>query len=598
MMTKKNGIIREFKPRPNFLVRVVSTSFVPTLFIYGFLQSSWSEAFAPQSLNLLWKKAGFNTYKTYDEQVIRPDLIAEKDEIGVSWYDSLSGAIRLREFDMPVSLPSINQNSSLTETVLKVKEYLHSNFQICGVKPSNLRLKSESTIFNSKHQFLKFDVLKNGTILQDANIDVRLVNWQIKQIVCESFSEATVKKENHTINESSLLAARVISANFTPLQKTYRVKPSTAGYELIPSVKLQGSSLGNETFTVEVNLDSGEMTEISSDKFHLNIPVMIRGFSRNSKEAVEDSPYIYGKLLEEKDSAAIKTDNNSYIQDGDYIFEGLEGSVGAIQSADEKYRLKAKALKIRNSAGQEVFTLPTYGNQMSLANDVYMSFATVYSALSKIKNIVNDTNKGLSPWVMNPSKAYVNEDNECNAYYIRKDSGDKRAGSLNFLQGLEKCNNSGNMADVIAHEWGHGLDDNTGGIEDRAFSEGFGDIVAYVVYFKPDIGIDLKRDGKPIRNISEFRRYPEDRGEFHKEGQIISNTFYDLHMQLRSALPANEADSLIRTYTFNMIKNARKYTDIHDFLMVFETRKDIRCIVNSTFAAHGLGRSREECGTR
>ena len=43
-----------------------------------------------------------------------------------------------------------------------------------------------------------------------------------------------------------------------------------------------------------------------------------------------------------------------------------------------------------------------------------------------------------------------------------------------FYSGNDRCANTGLIADVIYHEWGHGLDANTGGIHDGAFSEGLG----------------------------------------------------------------------------------------------------------------------------
>jgi hypothetical protein len=151
------------------------------------------------------------------------------------------------------------------------------------------------------------------------------------------------------------------------------------------------------------------------------------------------------------------------------------------------------------------------------------------------------------------------------------------------------------MADIVAHEWAHGLDDATGGIDDPAFSEGFGDAMAFSIFFKPDIGWNLRKDGLAIRDISIFRHYPEDQGEFHAEGLIIANTFFDLYLSLAKLKPEGEARRLFRTYLYQSIKSAKKYTDVYDFLMAFEDNLKLKCTIHQVFKKHGLGRPRAEC---
>ena len=188
-----------------------------------------------------------------------------------------------------------------------------------------------------------------------------------------------------------------------------------------------------------------------------------------------------------------------------------------------------------------------------------------------------------------PTLAFVNHNSQCNAFWNGK--------SVNFFQGSTKCANSGNLGDIVLHEWGHGLDYNTGGIDDGAYSEGFGDLLAYSVYWNSKIGEGLfKGSSKPVRDISEFKSYPKNAGGgVHSEGQIISNTMYDLHQQLIAVSGKENADYKFRSYVYSMIVPTKTYKDVHNYLMTFESDEQTRCLVNKVFNKHGLANQRPGC---
>ena len=101
--------------------------------------------------------------------------------------------------------------------------------------------------------------------------------------------------------------------------------------------------------------------------------------------------------------------------------------------------------------------------------------------MATIKSLIKETlGESVNDWMDRPTKAYVNHNAQCNAYWNGK--------SINFYQGSSECANSGNLGDIVLHEWAHGLDYNSGGITDGAYSEGFGDLIAFSVYLNPKIG--------------------------------------------------------------------------------------------------------------
>ena len=81
------------------------------------------------------------------------------------------------------------------------------------------------------------------------------------------------------------------------------------------------------------------------------------------------------------------------------------------------------------------------------------------------------------PWLDESLLVHTNLDSNCNAYW--------EGTSLNFFVGSMRCANTGEIRDVMAHEWGHGLDDNDGRPAsslsvDAATGEAVGDIVAMI----------------------------------------------------------------------------------------------------------------------
>ncbi len=85
----------------------------------------------------------------------------------------------------------------------------------------------------------------------------------------------------------------------------------------------------------------------------------------------------------------------------------------------------------------------------------------------------------------------VNIPSVCNAVYN---------GAVNFFRSGGGCNNTGEIADVINHEWGHGLDLNTQG-GDAGTGEGTADVVAMHLSRSPLLGPGFRVDGSAVRDL-------------------------------------------------------------------------------------------------
>lgn len=131
----------------------------------------------------------------------------------------------------------------------------------------------------------------------------------------------------------------------------------------------------------------------------------------------------------------------------------------------------------------------------------------------------------------------VNITSICNAYYT--------ANTINFYQAGGGCNNSA-YASVVAHEWGHGLDDQYGGISQvDGLSESWGDICSMYLLDDPVIGENFQTLGGYLRHGMNNRQYPSGNG-VHQMGEAFGGFAWKLRERLAVTL-VNRAAAITLT---------------------------------------------------
>src|SRR5262249_5223243 len=129
-------------------------------------------------------------------------------------------------------------------------------------------------------------------------------------------------------------------------------------------------------------------------------------------------------------------------------------------------------------------------------------------------------------WFPNSIPVFVNESGNCNAYSNLDD--------IHFFPSGQGCNNTGEITDVLYHEFGHSLHSQTRGdggtgTDDGSLSEGVADCNAFNMINDPDLGLGFftGMETSPLRQANppnkEFK-WPDDSntGDPHTTGQIIS----------------------------------------------------------------------------
>jgi hypothetical protein len=115
---------------------------------------------------------------------------------------------------------------------------------------------------------------------------------------------------------------------------------------------------------------------------------------------------------------------------------------------------------------------------------------------------------------------------------------------------------------VIHHEWGHGIDDNYGGISQTdGLSEGWGDTVAIYKTGQPIVGQDFTLSGGIVRTALNTYKYPAG-GGVHQQGQTWMGFNWTVREKLRASLGATNGTKHAETIVIgSLVANARNQPD-------------------------------------
>ncbi len=118
--------------------------------------------------------------------------------------------------------------------------------------------------------------------------------------------------------------------------------------------------------------------------------------------------------------------------------------------------------------------------------------------------------------------ARVNINNTCNAFY--------NGNAINFYQAGSGCANTGQMMDVVAHEYGHGVQEAIlGGQGGEGLGEGNGDVLGFLMSGESMIFRGWNNCSSGIRDADNSLVYPDDvvGQEIHYAGQVIAGFHWD-----------------------------------------------------------------------
>jgi MYXO-CTERM domain-containing protein len=214
--------------------------------------------------------------------------------------------------------------------------------------------------------------------------------------------------------------------------------------------------------------------------------------------------------------------------------------------------------------------------------------------------IVKEYVRGIAPdfaYLDNKLQVRVNIDDVCNAY----SEGDQ----INFFRAGDGCENTGRIADIVYHEYGHSVHtqaviEGVGAFE-GALSEGISDYLGMTINDDSGLGRGFFVDSPDaaLRELNpdnkEFR-WPDDlHGEVHDDGMIIAGALWDLRTALRTKLGAGPGTAQTDHIWFESIRRAVDIPSMYpEALLADDDDGDLangtpnECEINKAFHAHGL----------
>jgi hypothetical protein len=463
--------------------------------------------------------------------------------------------------------------------------------QIGSFKEGEIVLDKSQLVFDQKDQFLKFRIFRNGTPIKDASIDCRFKRGKLVQIVNMSFKEARADLRGSRANYRRSLLER-----FRIVQETgdrLRVVEDKRGYRLIRTAEAVVSN-GQEVFIAQVDKASGEIFEMLPTKTHLSGDVRAKIYSRSYKDAMTDVALASIKISDKDSDSVTDSDRNGLFQSTEMARVFLDGYVGEHVYTHPITGSKVSIDGVESSPG--VWTLRSEPDaNAKISDDRQLAHAMVYYHTDKIVQMAKQYVS--HDWLNIPLLANINLSSTCNAHWNGLEQ------TINFYVGDHECANTALLADVIYHEWGHGLDYAAGGIEDGAYSEGFGDIMSLTFSRDHILAKDFFLTGEEIRDLKPKKIYPKDRSSsVHAEGQIIGSTFWNLFTRLKEKHGLDQASEILRNYAFKMIMTTSRYTDVYHALIAIDDDDDDLstpspnyCIINKAFTEHGLAIIDADC---
>ena len=195
------------------------------------------------------------------------------------------------------------------------------------------------------------------------------------------------------------------------------------------------------------------------------------------------------------------------------------------------------------------------------------------------------------------TQVFVNDHSDtCNAYSAADNS-------VHFYAENAMCENTGRIADVVYHEFGHSVHRTSVipgvGNFDPSASEGFADTLAVSITGDPGMGRGFFYTSDPLRDLDPVgieKKWPYDAdGEPHDEGEIIGEALYDLRKALEAELGTTAGfTKFLEIFDGELQRSVDIPSTYADALLVDDDDGDLsngvpdECAIDSAFAIHGL----------
>lgn len=469
-----------------------------------------------------------------------------------------------------------------------------------GISGLNLVWDAPKFFVDRQHTFASFQIAAGDSLVESAELTFRFSDGQLVSVITKTFNADEVKLGTITVDaQRASDAARAVLGPQARLSSAHVTKlwvPQADGrsYKFEPAIKFEASSATGELFTVVAHTERNEILSWNAQNIFIDARVsgVINQRTPTGPQQSVAFPYVRAQVKSGGWFGRTRT-----------IDADASGVLKLSGQQQATVQLSSAQVKVVNSTGRSA-TVQVEGDAFfdARTNSTLAENTTYFHLLvaqSWARPVINPR------WFSSQLVANVNIGDICNAFWNGRTVNFFQAGSKKLANGKTLgCSNTGENADVVYHEWGHGLHHNTGGIRDRAFSEGIGDTVSQLITGSADVGPGFFTDGRPVRNLDGEYMYPPkpNEREVHKEGLIFGSTYYHLTQALVEKYGSEVGRATARQWFLKTLYTASQYTDVYESLIALDSEplnEDVRgpnyCIVNKAFARHGLAEKDQSC---
>lgn len=463
-----------------------------------------------------------------------------------------------------------------------------------GVSASELKPSVQDTVnINDTLIVLNFDRFVDGLPVRDAYVQVFFSQdqdgfFRLREIVNRSGGKLETSNKGEaapTFNNLQEILGRTDLMGLQENEIIFTRGLPEGGLETLMATEfVVDDPQSDDRYTITVSHGDGTVLEAFSHKFSADkIPVSADVYERN---------YLEGKFTSKSFPLA------SIAINGTTVVTDLDGLVDGGVKGNGTATLRSQRVNIFNDKGTTPLTVPVVldsTGKTAAATDDQIRALDAYMSAHRINKFVR---RQISPsevaFLDRVTPVKINVAGNCNAFY----SGADR--SVNLFAAGNGCANLAIVNDVLYHEWGHALDDNTGrqvGITDGAFSEGIGDILSSYYTNSPNMapGFFVNSD-RGIRQLQNQKKYPNDvTNEVHADGLIIGGAFWDLHVALVGRYGNVKGSYMAENYFLRHLLTTDAFMDSYRAVVRLDdddgnpnTPSPNECLINKAFATHGL----------
>jgi len=507
-------------------------------------------------------------------------LAAEGPDWDVVWDEATGTPRRIRGPGHPVRTDSPD---AVAEAVLR---WLAPYDHLLGFEPGQIVVRRVSHVERLDSWYVDLDVLRDGLTTWRGGITARIKAGRLVDLGVSTYGTQPVVGA-FVLDDQAALREAITRG---PAPGAQHERPSVER-RLLPRETLSGIELRRvwevRTRTGDppglwvsfVDAETGELLSVHNEVRFLDGHVTAEHDVRSPLDGLTISPL-----------PLVEVEND----DGDVVVTDAQGAFTVADVPPLVTDLRGRWARVTNDAGPEGLLVGNGPDLLWTAADATQAEIDTYVFLHQVR----DWGQQWGPevrMVKYAVDAYVNLNQTCNAFFD---------GDVNFFRAGNGCNNTGRIADVVFHEWGHGFHywSIVGGFQgfDGSLSEGASDTVAFLQTGDHRMAPGFYTNGGAIRNVDNTRRYPEDfvpaDAFVHSNGLIFAGAMWDLNERLAEELGEQAAHDVTSSILAGLLKGGPDIASAYDeALFADDDNGNLadgtphECALLEAFGAHGLG---------